>query len=61
MQYEFVNPGPFVMLKVKLEMGETIKAEAGAMIAMSDTIDVEARFQRALDLTGTLKTCPTCG
>jgi uncharacterized protein (TIGR00266 family) len=45
MKYEFLNPGPFVMLKVRLEMGETIKAESGAMVAMSDTIDVEGKME----------------
>jgi uncharacterized protein (TIGR00266 family) len=45
MKYEFLNPGPFVMLKVRLEMGETIKAESGAMVAMSDTVDVEGKME----------------
>lgn len=45
MTYELLNPGPFVMLKVRLDMGETIKAESGAMIAMSDTLDVEGKME----------------
>ena len=45
MKYELLNPGPFVMLKVRLEMGETIKAESGAMVAMSDTVDVEGKME----------------
>ena len=45
MKYEFLNPGPFVMLKVQLEMGQTIKAESGAMVAMSDTVDVEGKME----------------
>lgn len=45
MKYELLNPGPFVMLKLRLEMGETIKAESGAMIAMSDTLDVEGKME----------------
>lgn len=45
MRYELLYPGPFVMLKVQLDLGEKIKAEAGAMIAMSDTIDVEGKME----------------
>lgn len=45
MKYELLYPGPFVMLKVRLEMGETIKAESDAMIAMSDTVDVEGKME----------------
>jgi uncharacterized protein (TIGR00266 family) len=45
MRYELVNPGPFVMLKVYLDLGESLKAEAGAMIAMSDTVDVEGKVE----------------
>ncbi|MGH7224117.1 MAG: TIGR00266 family protein, partial [Gemmataceae bacterium] len=48
MKYEFLKPGPFVMLKVRLEMGETIKAESGAMVAMSDTLDVEGKMEGGL-------------
>lgn len=45
MKYELLYPGPFVMLKVRLEMGEAIKAESDAMIAMSDTVDVEGKME----------------
>jgi uncharacterized protein (TIGR00266 family) len=45
MKYEFLKPGPFVMLKVHLANGETIKAESGAMVAMSDTVDVEGKME----------------
>jgi uncharacterized protein (TIGR00266 family) len=45
MRYELVNPGPFVMLKVYLDVGESLKAEAGSMIAMSDTVDVEGKME----------------
>jgi uncharacterized protein (TIGR00266 family) len=45
MKYELLKPGPFVMLKVHLEMGETIKAESGAMIAMSNTVDVAGKME----------------
>lgn len=45
MQYELVYPGAFTMLKVYLEQGESIKAEAGSMVAMSNTIDVEGKLE----------------
>ena len=45
MKYELLYPGPFVMLKVQLQSGETVKAESGAMVAMSDTIDVEGKME----------------
>jgi uncharacterized protein (TIGR00266 family) len=45
MRYELVNPGPFVMLKVQLDLGESLKAEAGSMVAMSDTVDVEGKME----------------
>jgi uncharacterized protein (TIGR00266 family) len=45
MKYEFLKPGPFVMLKVQLEEGETIKAESDAMVAMSDTVDVAGKME----------------
>ncbi len=45
MEYEFVSPGAFMMLKVKLGYGESLKAEAGAMVAMSPTIDVESHLE----------------
>lgn len=48
MRYELVNPGPFVMLKVQLDLGESLKAEAGAMIAMSDSVDVEGKMEGGL-------------
>jgi uncharacterized protein (TIGR00266 family) len=48
MRYELVGPGPFVMLKVYLDVGESLKAEAGAMIAMSDTVDVQGKMEGGL-------------
>src|SRR5262249_61903634 len=38
-------PGPFTMLKVHLAEGESIKAEAGAMIAMSPSIEIEGKME----------------
>ena len=48
MKYELLYPGPFTTLKVNLREGEQIKAESGAMIAMSDTIDVEGKMEGGL-------------
>ncbi|MCS7238646.1 MAG: TIGR00266 family protein [Thermoguttaceae bacterium] len=45
MQYELLSSGSFMMLKVKLENGESIKAEAGAMVAVSPTIEVSGRLE----------------
>jgi uncharacterized protein (TIGR00266 family) len=45
MQYELLYPGPFTMLKVQLAEGESIKAEAGAMIAMSPSIEIEGKME----------------
>lgn len=40
MRYEMLHPGSSSLLKVYLDYGETIKAESGAMVAMSPTLDV---------------------
>lgn len=48
MKYDLLYPGPFVMLKVWLDMGETIKAESDAMVAMSPTVDVEGKMEGGL-------------
>lgn len=45
MNYEILHQGGFPMVKVKLESGEKIKAESGAMIAMEDTIDVAGKME----------------
>ncbi len=45
LDYEFLYPGPFTMLKVRLGAGEMIKAESDAMVAMSTTIDVEGKLE----------------
>jgi len=45
MKYELLYPGAFTMLKVNLEAKESVKAEAGAMVSMSNTIDVEGKLE----------------
>ena len=46
--YDLLYPGVFSMLKIRLKAGESIKAESDAMVAMSNTIDVEGRLEGGL-------------
>lgn len=48
LQYEFLYSGAFTMLKIQLQPGQKIKAESGAMVAMSPTIDVEGKLEGGL-------------
>ncbi|WDV44247.1 TIGR00266 family protein [Clostridiaceae bacterium M8S5] len=48
MEYEILYRGSFPMVKVNLIKGEEIKAESGAMVAMSSTIDVEGKLEGGL-------------
>ncbi|GAF08430.1 hypothetical protein JCM16418_2504 [Paenibacillus pini JCM 16418] len=41
MNYEVLYEGAFAMLKVQLNRGEMVKAEMGAMVSMSPTIDLK--------------------
>ncbi len=45
MKSEILYPGAFPMVRVDLASGETIKAESGAMVAASPTIDVESKME----------------
>jgi len=45
MYYELLYPGTFSMVKVHLDANEVLKAESGAMVAMSSTIDVEGKME----------------
>ena len=45
MKSEILYPGAFPMVRVELAAGETIKAESGAMVASSATIDVESKME----------------
>ena len=45
MKSEILYPGAFPMVRVELTAGETIKAESGAMVASSPTIDVESKLE----------------
>lgn len=48
MKFEILYPGAYSMLKVNLEKGEHVKAESGAMLSMSGTIDVEGKLEGGL-------------
>ena len=48
LDYELLFPGAFMTLKVRLQAGQNIKAEANAMIAMSSTIDIEGKLEGGL-------------
>lgn len=43
MQHKILHQGAFPLVQIDLEHGESIKAESGAMVAMSSTIDVEGK------------------
>jgi len=42
---EILYPGAFPMVRVELAAGENIKAESGAMVASSPTVDVESKME----------------
>src|SRR5688572_24293441 len=48
MHYDLLYPGAFSTLKVRLAEGEALKCEAGAMIAMTDTVDVDGKMEGGL-------------
>ena len=45
MKSEILYPGAFPMVRVDLAAGENIKAESGAMVACSPTIDIESKME----------------
>ncbi len=48
MKSEILYPGAFPMVRVDLAAGESVKAESGAMVACSPTIDVESKLEGGL-------------
>lgn len=48
MKSEILYPGAFPMVRVFLATGESIKAESGAMVGASPTIDVESKMEGGL-------------
>lgn len=45
MNYKIHYQDTFPLLEVKLEAGETVKAESGAMVTMDSTIDVDGKVE----------------
>ena len=45
MKSEILYPGAFPLVRVDLALGETVKAESGAMVAASPTIAVESKME----------------
>ncbi|MCP9454997.1 MAG: TIGR00266 family protein [Nitrospira sp.] len=45
MRSEILYPGAFPLVKIELSAGEQIKAESGAMVGASPTIDVESKME----------------
>lgn len=48
MQYEIVHPGSNAMLVVQLQAGESVKTEAGAMVAKSTNVAIEGKLDGGL-------------
>jgi len=48
MTFNIIYPGAFSTLEVSLDESEAIKAESGAMITMSETVDVDSKMERGL-------------
>ena len=46
--YEILYPDSYPMVRVRLQQGESLKAESGAMVAMSSTIDVAGKLEGGL-------------
>jgi uncharacterized protein (TIGR00266 family) len=45
MKSEILYPGAFPMVRIELDNGESIKAESGAMVGASPTIDIESKME----------------
>ncbi len=45
MKFEVLYPGSYSMVKATLAQGEQLKAESGAMVAMSPTVEVEGKLE----------------
>ncbi len=54
MEFNILNKGAFSTLGVKLNHGESIKAESGAMITMSNTLDINSKLEGGL-LSGIIR------
>jgi uncharacterized protein (AIM24 family) len=45
MKAKVLYPGTNSLVEVKLEKGERVKAESGAMVSMSATVDVDGKIE----------------
>jgi uncharacterized protein (AIM24 family) len=45
MKSEILYPGAFPMVRLDLAAGESVKAESGAMVASTPTVDVESKME----------------
>ncbi|MDD2997719.1 MAG: TIGR00266 family protein [Candidatus Riflebacteria bacterium] len=45
MQVELLFPGSYCMAKIALKSGEAFRAESGAMVAMSESVEVEGKAE----------------
>jgi len=45
MKSDILYPGAFPMVRIELAAGESVKAESGAMVASSPTIDVDSKME----------------
>ncbi|MFQ6051723.1 MAG: TIGR00266 family protein [Candidatus Hydrothermarchaeota archaeon] len=59
MEYEVLYRPSFSLLKIKLNKGESITAEAGAMVHMTPTIEIETHMRGGGGLGGLLKSLKT--
>lgn len=48
MKYDVLYDGAFAMLKVHLNPGESVKAEMGAMVAMSPNVEIRGTVDGGL-------------
>lgn len=48
MRFEILHPGSYAVAKASLAQGESFRAESGAMVAMSPTMDVEGKMEGGL-------------
>lgn len=48
MRSQIIHQGTAPMVEIELEVGESVKAESGAMVAMSPTIDLDGKLEGGL-------------
>jgi len=48
MDFQILQPGAFASLEVKLANGESVKAESGSMVTMTESVDVDSKIEGGL-------------